>query len=100
PTHNPAFGGRFEAGAGVRFAKRQAPRLRYTVAVRKERPPMRAVRAVLLSWACVALLALGTASAGAQTPPGGSHKVTPVDLELVLAVDVSRSIDSDEFELQ
>ena len=51
-------------------------------------------------WALFATLlwsSLPTASALAQS---GAQTATPVDLELVLAVDVSRSMDPDEQELQ
>src|SRR5260221_11200258 len=57
---------------------------------------MRALRAACLIWVLVASLA-APAMAQSSAPAG---KSVPVDLELVLAVDVSRSIDSDEFELQ
>ena len=59
---------------------------------------MRTWRAGFMIWALAALLALPTvAAAQSGATPG---KPVPVDLELVLAVDVSRSIDADEFELQ
>ncbi|MBI3513334.1 MAG: DUF1194 domain-containing protein [Proteobacteria bacterium] len=63
---------------------------------------MRAWRAGVTIWAVAALLAFaGPVIAQAPTPPTpGAAKTIPVDLELVLAVDVSRSIDADEFELQ
>jgi hypothetical protein len=48
-------------------------------------------------WAWAALLALPSLAA---QPAGAPSKSVPVDIELVLAVDVSRSIDADEFELQ
>ena len=63
---------------------------------------MRAWRAGLRIGVLAVLLAAG-GSAAAQTPPpsgGVSGAATTVDLELVLAVDVSRSIDADEFDLQ
>ena len=59
---------------------------------------MRAWRAGWTIWVLAALLAL-TAPAVAQAPKS-TAKTMPVDLELVLAVDVSRSIDADEFDLQ
>lgn len=55
---------------------------------------MRSLRTALLIWAFAALIAPSSWAASAQ----GTG--VPVDLELVLAVDVSRSIDADEFELQ
>jgi hypothetical protein len=59
---------------------------------------MRTWRAGFMMWAWAALLAIPTvAAAQSGTAPG---KTVPVDVELVLAVDVSRSIDADEFELQ
>jgi len=59
---------------------------------------MRTWRAGFMIWAWAALLAAPTvAAAQAVAAPG---KTVPVDIELVLAVDVSRSIDADEFELQ
>src|SRR5437764_3829401 len=63
---------------------------------------MRAWRAGVTIWAVVALLAFA-GPAIAQTPAiptPSATKTIPVDLELVLAVDVSRSIDTDEFDLQ
>src|SRR5258706_12142948 len=63
---------------------------------------MRAWRAAVTIWGLAALLAFpgpAVAQAPATATPG-SAKTIPVDLELVLAVDVSRSIDADEFELQ
>src|SRR5205085_804663 len=63
---------------------------------------MRARRAGLVIWAVAALLAAGPATPQSVPSPAnpGNAKTVPVDLELVLAVDVSRSIDADEFDLQ
>src|SRR5258708_29572612 len=64
---------------------------------------MRAWRAGVTIWAVAALLAFPGPTVVAQAPATsnpGAAKTIPVDLELVLAVDVSRSIDADEFELQ
>jgi len=62
---------------------------------------MRPWRSGAMIWAMAALLALAPAVAQTPAAPGpGGAKTIPVDLELVLAVDVSRSIDADEFELQ
>ena len=64
---------------------------------------MRAWRAGLIIGGLAAALA---ASGPATTQPApmpsdpAAAKTVPVDLELVLAVDVSRSIDADEFDLQ
>src|SRR5271170_7866662 len=58
---------------------------------------MRTWRAGFMIWAWAALLAAPNLAAAQGAPPG---KTVPVDIELVLAVDVSRSIDADEFELQ
>ena len=61
---------------------------------------MRAWRVGWLIGVFAAMLATA-APAAAQTPPRPAVATgTPVDLELVLAVDVSRSIDADEFDLQ
>ena len=59
---------------------------------------MRAWRAGWTIWALAALLVFAAPTV-AQAPKS-TAKTTPVDLELVLAVDVSRSIDADEFDLQ
>jgi len=64
---------------------------------------MRAWRAGLIIAGLAALLAGGapaTAQPAMARPDRSAGKTTPVDLELVLAVDVSRSIDADEFDLQ
>jgi hypothetical protein len=64
---------------------------------------MRAWRAAFSIVAFVALLAIPHPASSQSGPPSGpaaTTKTVPVDLELVLAVDVSRSIDTDEFELQ
>jgi hypothetical protein len=63
---------------------------------------MRAWRAGLVIGALAAALAAsGPATTQPAPPPSDpAAKTVPVDLELVLAVDVSRSIDADEFDLQ
>jgi hypothetical protein len=67
---------------------------------------MGAWRAGFMIWALAALLAIPPQAAAQSGTPSGMPssaapgKTVPVDLELVLAVDVSRSIDADEFELQ
>src|ERR1700738_3792150 len=58
---------------------------------------MLSLRAALLGLA-MASLALGDPAA--QAPVPSPARTVPVDLELVLAVDVSRSIDADEVRLQ
>jgi hypothetical protein len=60
---------------------------------------MRTWRAGLIIGALAALLAIAPPAA-AQPGDGAPAKTMAVDVELVLAVDVSRSIDADEFELQ
>src|SRR5260221_11547751 len=60
---------------------------------------MRAWRAASTIVAFVALLAIPHPAQPQSSPPSAAKSV-PVDLELVLAVDVSRSIDADEFDLQ
>jgi hypothetical protein len=64
---------------------------------------MRAWRAGLAIGSLAALIATsGPAPTGSAPTPfnRGAGQAVPVDLELVLAVDVSRSIDADEFDLQ
>jgi hypothetical protein len=64
---------------------------------------MRAARAGFVIWAVLSLVALAGPAATESGPATGNPaagKTVPVDLELVLAVDVSRSIDADEFDLQ
>jgi hypothetical protein len=64
---------------------------------------MRAWRAGLMIWGLAAVLAASgpaTPQPAPTQPDPGAAKTIPVDLELVLAVDVSRSIDADEFDLQ
>ncbi len=63
---------------------------------------MRAWRAAFTIVAFVALLAIPDPAHTQSSPPSRvtQSKAVPVDLELVLAVDVSRSIDADEFDLQ
>ncbi len=56
-------------------------------------------RAVLALGLLAALLAVGRPLA-AESPDAGAGPPIPVDLELVLAVDVSGSVDPPEFELQ
>jgi len=61
---------------------------------------MRAWRAGFIIGALAALLAMAPAAIAQPGDDSAPRKTVPVDVELVLAVDVSRSIDADEFELQ
>src|SRR5687767_1320529 len=54
----------------------------------------------ITTWVIAALLCLAPRIAPGQTPAQGQAQATGVDLQLVLAIDSSSSVDMDEYYLQ